>query len=176
VKTVAGASFDVAAANRAIDLLEEAVFVKVAAIAPPPFAVRISGNDVAAIVAGMPSGFGLLVVELKQPIGTLLLSGNSISSAGTVVPTALVIGLPFCTVTGNTVLNGAIPPPNIRNQPFFSLELFPLPAISSIDGSEVAAVAVTGNVFRGTTKLPARSLKPAPVPPMEGWEFFNTLI
>jgi hypothetical protein len=124
----------------------------------------------------MPSGYGVLIAELKQPDGTVLLSGNAIASAGTVVATAFILGIPFCTITGNTVLNEAQPLVGVANQPFFSLVLQPLPVPSSIDGSQVAAVAVTGNVFRGTTQLPTRNLTPAPAPPLNGWEFLNTLL
>lgn len=175
ITPVAGARLDVAATNRVIDQLERGLLVKAADVQLPPFAVRIVNNDVSAVVTGMTSGFGLLVVQINQPAPTLLLSGNTITSAGTVVATVLIVGVLLCTVTGNAIVNDAVPAAAAA-QPFVSLALLPLTIPSSVNGSPVAPVTVTGNIFRGTTQLPARSLSPAPGPPLDDWEFFNTLI
>jgi len=147
-----------------------------------PAALRFVANEVDAVVANVSSSAALLVwgdhAELQ---GSLIVDGNRFRNAANEMPTALAVFVERCAVTGNAIVNEANAYLQGQRQgavaAILSLELFVEPESSPNDpAARTAAVAVTGNVFRGETLLPDRNLNPVPPAPMDGWDFLNTVL
>ena len=171
-----------------------------AAIRPAAIPVADTGTSVSlrldlcdcqvdAIIADSYSGAGLLVVDFMTDAGSALLHGNRIRSRFPMGETALVGGVGEACVTGNVVAN-EVPPQSLFNDypnalPSCSMVLnpattTPLGALGAVlDPSSallgnLAAVAVTGNVFISPTSLPGR---PVTIPsPLADWDVLNTVI
>jgi hypothetical protein len=170
---------NIATLNRAFDTVELTAFAQASAASTLTMSLNLSGNEVSTEVLRSASSYALLVLALDQSTlsnaaltddpDTVIATANQISGANNTIAIAMIAGVGRCTVTGNSVLNRAT-----GGSPLFSLGLFPKAVPSSRDGSAVAAVAVTGNVFRGTPILPIRKLSPTPPAPMNTWDFFNS--
>jgi hypothetical protein len=141
--------------------------------------LHVSGNDIDTLIAEgsqVLSGSSLVVAGNKRPednrdrftTSSVLLTANKFRSY---IPeenssfsrgTVLISNVERCIVTGNLILNEAFTAIN-------SLRIQDVPA--------GAAISVTGNIFRGNPRLPPRSnLDPSVPPPMNTWEFLNTVI
>ena len=165
---------DVVGLNQNLAVLEKQAFAAPVA-RTVPVAVHASDNDVSNLVTGAVSGFSFLMWSLgRDDKDGISLTGNSLVGSNGASPVALLLGVSRSMVTGNMVLNEAarLTGNNIKLIP--SLWLFPFPAIDSSTGGQVMASAITGNVFRGAPILPVRNLTPAPAPPMNTWDFFNS--
>jgi hypothetical protein len=98
-------------------------------------------------------------------------------------PTVTISSISRCVVTGNLILNEAsesttagavVTPPSLS-----MTNISPVQTYLYGKPTTVAAVAVTGNVFRGQLTIPAREPVlanglPALTPPMDHWEAYNT--
>ena len=173
VQVQAGPQIDVASLNQKLDVIEKLAFAQTAA--RPPLGLHFSDNDVSTLLNEAASGLGLFLWSLgKDDRDAIDVTGTTLVGASGTLPMALVAGVSRCMFTGNVVLNEAQTATVFAGQgTIWSLWLYPIQVTSSIDGSSVSAVAVTGNVFRGVPILPARNLNPAPPAPMDTWDFFN---
>ena len=150
----------------------------------------LSDCQIDAVVAGSYSGAGLLVADFTTDAGSALLHGNRIRSRFPMGETALVAGVGEASVTGNVIANEVAPQVSFEGAspaamlPSYSMVLnpatTPLGAVLDPSGvlfgdvANVAAVAVTGNVFIDPTSLPPR---PAAIPsPLADWDVLNTVI
>ena len=167
-------TFDVTVLNDSYALFEKQAFLQPIARGVP-IALHFADNDINTTVFGATSGAGLLVFSLsRDDRDSVIVEGDSYIGTKTTGPVSMIIGVSRCTHTGSMVLNEGAPT-SVAGAPLLaSLWLFPLPVISTVDGSSVMAVAVTGNVFRGVPILPLRTLNPAPPAPMDTWHFFNS--
>jgi hypothetical protein len=164
-----------------LSAFELAAFAKRPRHAFFPAALRFRGNDVTAIVDGATSSAALLVWGDRNDLeASLVLDGNRFRNSAATVATAAGLFVERCAVSGNVIANeGKIgaPVPGAAAPALVSLELFVIPeATANPPAAQVPAVAVTGNVFRGKTVLPNRTLSPQPPPPMDTWDFFNTTV
>ena len=168
--------FDVSSLNQSYDIIEKLAFAQEVTRGGIPLGLHFSDNDVSTLRNEAASGLGLLLWSLgKDDRDAIGVTGTTFIGANGTLPMALIMGTSRCMFTGNMVLNEAAPATNLApgQGTVSSLWLFPISVTSSIDGSAVSAVAVTGNVFRGLPILPARNLNPAPPAPMDTWDFFN---
>lgn len=148
-----------------------------------PAALRFVGNDVDAVVHGVASSAALIVWGDRADVeASLVLDGNRFRNAAPLVATAAGLFLERCVVTGNVIVNEAkLNAAQMRRQgaapALISLELYVQPETPWDNPTiAVAAVTITGNLFRGRTILPQRTLDPQPDPPLDSWDFFNTMI
>jgi hypothetical protein len=146
-----------------------------------PAALRFVANDVDALVKGVSSSAALIVWGDRTELqGSLVLDANRFRNAAPLVPTAAGLFLERCVVTGNVIVNeakAAVQQPGVAAPALISLELYVQPETPWDDPAiAVAAVAITGNLFRGKTILPQRTIAPQPPAPMDSWDFFNTTI
>ena len=74
--------------------------------------------------------------------------------------TTCLLGTKIATVTGNQLLNA-----NLEG----------LGLLIAMADQQFPKAAITGNVLNGRCMLPARNLGTAVPPPMNSWEFMNTL-
>ncbi|HEY4364584.1 MAG TPA: DUF6519 domain-containing protein [Bryobacteraceae bacterium] len=153
--------------NQNFDIVEKQAF-PVRANAAIPLALHMADNDISTAGTGAQAGLELLVWDLgTNDQDAVTLTGNSFIDGGA-LPVVLIGGVSRCTCTGNMVLNEGAG----TGRP--SLWLYPVAVTDSANSKlKVFAAAVTGNVFRGVARLPARNVIPAPPAPMNTWHFFN---
>jgi hypothetical protein len=114
------------------------------------------------------SGAGLLVMDIAEAIGSVVVHDSRIRTRFPAGDAALCYGLEQATVTGNIVANEFADPSAASSTNSFSLALS-----STVTPFGVPAVAITGNVLIGNTVLPPR---PATVSPVQDWDMLNTVI
>jgi hypothetical protein len=147
-------------------------------------ALHIANNHIDALVAAGPSSIGLIVFDSEQDTqSTLDMTANRIRTRSAFAPAAIVAWVERCTITGNLILNEQ---PRARIDIIgsivgiggpMSLSLFPGTGSPVARALPFAAVAVTGNLFQGRPVLPQRQpFQPQVPPPMNTWEFLNTVI
>ncbi len=173
-EAVPSETFNVSTLNQSYALFEKQAFQAVA-VPVVPLGIHLHDNDVDMTVSGVASG-GQLVFSLgKDDRDAVAATGNAVIGAKQIGPLSLIFGVSRCTYCANTILNEAPPVrPGAAPQPLASLWLLPVAVTSTIDGSPVSAVTVTGNAFRGLPLLPLRKLHPQPPAPMDSWHFFNS--
>lgn len=139
------------------------------------FSLRISNNDIEALVAGGVSLWALTIADvadiltglggspppnLETTFGVLTMTGNKLinafnASSDSIIFTASLM-VRYCSVTGSVIWNQA--------QEGYSLAV----VVFDAKGNNIALGAITGNVLIGTTVLPARN--PASLP---AWSTYN---
>lgn len=127
--------------------------------------VRVDANH----MSGLDTA-GLLIFSSPDPAlqGSVTMNGNVVRLAaprgqGTFsffVSTTCLLGTKIATVTGNQLLNA-----NLEG----------LGLLIAMADQQFPKAAITGNVLNGRCMLPARNLGTAVPPPMNSWEFMNTL-
>ncbi|HEU5200743.1 MAG TPA: DUF6519 domain-containing protein [Ktedonobacterales bacterium] len=126
------------------------------------FSLHLANNEIDTRVTSDLSGMDLLVWDdERETASALTMSANALHNQSPTSPAALLLMVERCAITGNLVLNET----GGDTAGLSSLDLFP-------GGTDLAAVAVTGNVFRGTPHLPPRTV-PAP---LDTWNVLNTQI
>ncbi len=132
-------------------------------------ALRIAANEVDAFLSDGTSNTALLVWDYARSTpGELTLDGNHLTSQSATLPTAIILAVNRCAITGNLALNQNTTATN--KDAIYSLLLY-AGTETPRTGDAFAPVTVTGNVFRGAAILPAR---PATVPaPLNTWHPFN---
>jgi hypothetical protein len=132
----------------------------------------VSTNQVDAVIQEADTGAGLLVVALdSSQASSLVCSDNRLRSRVVSGPTASVLGVVGCTVTGNIVSNEI--PAVTAAAGFVQNNNRSLVLIPRLVG-DVAATAVTGNVLVGPAVLPPRP--PNTPAPVNVWDVFNTVM
>jgi hypothetical protein len=160
IKAVPLETFDVTVLNQSYALFEKQAFLSPIARGVP-VALHFEGNDISTTVSGVSSGASLLVFSLgKDDRDAVTVNGSTFVGTKESGPISLIVGVSRCTHSGNMVLNEGTPTSVAGVPALASLWLFPLPVISTVDGSSVMAVAVTGNVFRGVPILPTDKWHP----------------
>lgn len=138
--------------------------------------LQIADNQIDAVVEDSYSGAGIVVLDLTSNPGSLLLHDNRIRSRSPGGETALIVQVSEAAVSGNIVANevqavAAMQQPSTAagsapgSLTSTSLVLQPTNLLT------VPAIAVTGNVFVGSVKLPSRPSEP----PLPTWEVLNTV-
>lgn len=129
---------------------------------PPPYlTMSVTDNEIDLRILLAETGVGLVVWDdQRETSSSLVVQGNIIRSLSSTSPTALIAMVERCTVTGNVIIN-EIPEGGM------SLDLWP-----GVNTGTTPGVAVTGNIFRGTTDLPPRPL----AAPMNDWLVLNTAL
>jgi hypothetical protein len=127
--------------------------------------VRVDANHMSGLDAA-----GLLMFSSPDPAmqGSVTMNGNVVRVAaargeGTLfffLATTCLLGPKIATVTGNQLLNA-----NLEG----------LGLLIAMADPQSPKAAITGNVLSGRCVLPARNLGNAVPPPMNSWEFMNTL-
>ncbi len=174
VRAVPLETFDVALLNQSYMLFEKQAFLQPISRGVP-VGLRFEDNDINTSINGVASGFGLLVFSLgKDDRDSVTVTGNTLIGTKTSGPISLIFGASRCACSGSIVLNEGAPTSVAGVPALASLWLFPLAVTSTVDSASVMAVAVTGNVFRGVSVLPLRTLNPAPPAPLDTWHFFNS--
>jgi hypothetical protein len=181
--------------------LEQAALAKDQTPGGLALALHATGNDVDSVFVAPPrtdqrqpafSSSALLVWDDPRDTGsTSVISANKLRGRNRPsVPVALLLLVDRCSVAGNLILSEETPP---REAPVFvpaftlvnvrfSLALVPNPGIAAappVTGGPPPAppvpVAITGNVFLGSSVLPPRPPTTPPTPPpLDTWDFLNT--
>jgi hypothetical protein len=147
-----------------------------------PLRLDLCDCQVDAIITGSYSGAGLVVVDLTNDAGSILLHGNRIRSNFPMGETALVGGLTEAAITGNAVANEVTSQVNFAGAALTSYSMVLNPAATPLRTAlnpvvtppGEPAVAITGNVFLAPTMLPGR---PATIPsPLNDWDVLNTVL
>ena len=131
--------------------------------------LHCSGNEIDTVLDKAESGLALFVWEDSGGLGgaqkssEVLVSANKVRGQSAHLPTALLLLVDRCAVTGNFFLNEASAG---RESPAGSLDVFPGPAEFN-----APPVAVTGNVLQGRANLPNR-----PDAALPAWDALNTLL
>lgn len=139
---------------------ERVAFAKLQGQQRLTLALHLASNEIGARVNVDLSGIALLVWDDEiDTYSALTMSANTLQNQTPPLPTALIIMVERCAITGNLIFNES----GAESVSYSSLDLFP-------GGTNLAAVAVTGNVFRGAPHLPPRNV-PAP---LNTWNVLNT--
>lgn len=136
----------------------------------------VSGNELDVKGLGADSGVALAVVDAVDPDdpgsiarieeGSTLVSSNRLRNNSQQFPTAALVLVERCTITGNLAFNDRSPPPTHAAHSIIVKATFLRP------NRNPEAVAVTGNVFQGKMALPSRPLQP----PLNTWDVFNATL
>ncbi|HMD96341.1 MAG TPA: DUF6519 domain-containing protein [Terriglobia bacterium] len=142
--------------------------------------VAISNNEINAVQPAV-DGVALAILSVgKNRGGALTMVGNRLRNLSATYPTAAVSLLDRIVIAGNLILNEqpVEVSSNVPSAPPPSLLVRASTVVPTWPGERVRAVAITGNVLRGTPTLPLRSILPPPLPvlpsPMDRWEAYNT--
>jgi hypothetical protein len=129
--------------------------------------LQISDNDIDATLTKASSNTGLAIlryrvlvneINRKETRSSLILNSNKISNGSgqeRSEPTVLIYNIDCSTIYGNLIFNES------RSENKVSLSVSP----QNVD------VAVTGNILKGERSLPPRQF-----PPLDNWDFFNTIV
>jgi hypothetical protein len=122
--------------------------------------VRLANNDVQTLDIPEAVSFGMLMLD-NTP-GDFAITGNCFRSFSPSFFAVATIATPGRgTLTGNVFANDT---PGQKGEQLQSLH------VQGFGPDEGQLIAVTGNVFVGTTKLPNHNRAPAP---MNNWLYFN---
>ena len=142
--------------------------------------LHVTNNQITVLVPNGPSGIGLLAFDTEEDMqSTLVMAANRIRTNADFAPVALIVFVERCAITGNLILNEALgAKPGLDRSGLLgplSLVLYPIgQKLPSLPGDPVA---VTGNVFQNRPILPPRMIAGATAPPpMDRWEFLNSLL
>lgn len=129
-------------------------------------ALHAADNDVEARVPDGPSGSALVLFgSERDPINSTILSANRLRNQGGGATVALLFAR-RCAASGNLIVNDSDSPNDAESQRT-SLAVYSATGAGVGDGS-----AVTGNVFRGPTILPNRTVSANQ--PFATWAAFNS--